>query len=148
MAKKLTLESVKLGDTLPPVQRKVDQETFWRYAVGSLDYNPVHSNPDWVKKAQVFGIPSTVGHGAMTMSLMATVICDWAYPVGGWLRSMETKFIQPVLPGDTLTFGGVVTEIHPGRGKGKNFIVVELTGDNQKGERIAVGSAEVILPSE
>jgi acyl dehydratase len=84
----------------------------------------------------------------MTMSLMATVICDWAYPVGGWLRSMETKFIQPVLPGDTLTFGGVVTEIHPGRGKGKNYIVVELTGDNQKGERIAVGSAEVILPSE
>lgn len=143
---KLTFESVKLGDTLPHVQRKVDQETFWRYAVGSLDYNPVHSNPDWVKEAKVFGIPSTVGHGAMTMSLLTTVVCNWAFPVGGWIKSLDSKFVQPVLPGDTLTFGGTVTEIHPGRGKNKNYVVVELTGDNQKGEKIAVGRAEVILP--
>jgi acyl dehydratase len=143
---KLTFESVKLGDALPQVQRKVDQETLWRYAVGSLDYNPVHSNPDWVKEAKVFGIPSTVGHGAMTMSLMTTVVCNWAFPVGGWLRTLDTKFVKPVLPGDTLTFGGEVTEIHPGRGKNKNYVVVELTGDNQKGEKIAVGHAEVMLP--
>jgi len=143
---KLTFESVKLGDVLPQVQRTVGQETFWRYAVGSLDYNPVHSNPDWVKEAKVFGIPSTVGHGAMTMSLLTTVVCNWAFPVGGWLQSLDTKFIKPVLPGDTLTFGGAVSEIHPGRGKNKNFVVVELTGDNQKGERFAVGRAEVILP--
>jgi acyl dehydratase len=143
---KLTFESVKLGDALPQVQRKVNQETFWHYAVGSLDYNPVHSNPDWVKEAKVFGIPSTVGHGAMTMSLMTTVVTNWAFPVGGWLQSLDTKFVKPVLPGDTLTFGGEVTEIHPGRGKNKNYVVVELTGDNQKGEKIAVGHAEVILP--
>ena len=147
MAKKLTFESVNLGDELPPVHRYYDQEIIWRYAVGSLDYNPVHSHPDWIKTAQVFGIPSTVGHGAMCMSLMATVITSWAYPVGGWLKSMETKFARPVLPGDTITFGGVVAEKHPGRGD-KNFVVVDLYADNQDGARVAVGKAEVILPSE
>ena len=147
MSKRLTFESVNLGDELPPVERHVDQEVIWQFAVGSLDYNPVHTNPDWIKTAQVFGIPSTVGHGAMTMSLMTTVVTSWAYPVGGWLKSLETKFIRPVLPGDTITFRGVVTEKHPGRGD-KNFVVVDLHADNQDGARFAVGTAEVILPNE
>ena len=145
VAQTLTFETVNLGDGLPVIKRHVDQEAIWKYAVASLDYNPVHCHPDWVKTAQVFGISSTVAHGMMTMSFMASVLTDWAYPVGGWVKSVESKFVRPVLPGDTITCGGVVSEKHPGRGD-NNFVVVDLYADNQDGARVAVGKAEVILP--
>jgi hypothetical protein len=38
---KLTFESVNPGDVLSSFIRSVSQETFWKYAVASFDYNPV-----------------------------------------------------------------------------------------------------------
>ncbi len=70
---KLTFDSVQVGDELPSLSRPVTQETFWKNAVASFDYNPVHCDPDWVATAQPFGIPHTVAHGMMTMSFMMSV---------------------------------------------------------------------------
>ncbi len=144
MAKKLTFESVNCGDVLPEVKQHVTQEVIWKHAVASLDYNPVHTYPEWCKTAQVFGLPLPVMHGNQTMSLMATVITNWAYPSGGRLRQMEVKLIKPVPVGSTCTYGGVVTEKHP-IGKGENFVVLDLWAANQEGEKVAVGMAQVTL---
>ncbi len=143
--KKVTFESVNCGDVLPEVRQHITQEVIWRHAVASLDYNPVHTNPEWCQTAQVFGLPVPVMHGNQTMSLMATVITNWAYASGGQLKQMEVKLIKPVPVGSTCTYGGVVTEKHP-IGKGKNFVVVELWAINQDGEKVAVGTAQVTLP--
>ena len=94
--KKLTFNSVEVADELPTVVRACTQEDIWRNAAGSLDFNPVHTDPEWVRTAQPFGIPQTVAHGMMTMSAMASVLSDWAYPVQGKIRSMNSKFIKPV----------------------------------------------------
>ena len=141
----LTFETVNLGDKIPTVTRHVDQEMIWKNAVASLDYNPVHTHPEWCKTAKVFGLESTVAHGMMTMTFMATALTDWAYPAGGTLRKMETKFIKPVVPGDVITAGGTITEKHviaPGR----NYVVLDIWAENQNGFRVAVGQTEVGLP--
>ena len=57
MVQKVTFNSVQVGDKLPMVARLITQEIIWKNAVGSLDYNPVHIDPEWVKTAQPFGIP-------------------------------------------------------------------------------------------
>jgi len=145
MADKLTFESVNCGDVLPEVKQHTTQEDMWRHAVASLDYNPVHTNPEWCKTAQVFGLPVTVMHGNQTMSLMATVITNWVTPVGGRLKRMEVKLIKPVPEGSTCTYGAVVTEKHP-IGKGEDFVVLDLWASNQDGEDVAVGAAQVALP--
>lgn len=117
--KKVTFESVNCGDILPEVKQHVDQETIWRHAVGSMDYNPVHNYPEWCKTAQVFGLPVPVMHGNQTVSLMCKVITDWAYPSGGHMKDMDTKLIKPVPVNSTCTFGATVTEKHPvGKGGG------------------------------
>ena len=100
---KLSFDSVKLGDTLPEITRSVDQEAIWLNAAASLDYNPVHTDPEWCARTSHLGRGSTVAHGMMTMSFMATVLSNWAYPVGGKVKSMESKFINPVPPGYVLT---------------------------------------------
>ena len=145
MTKKLTFDSVNCGDVLPEVREHISQEVIWQHAVASLDYNPVHTHPEWCKTAQVFGLPVPVMHGNQTMSLMATVIANWAYPSGGWLKKMEVKLIKPVPVDSVCTYGAAVAEKHF-VSKGQNFLTLDLWAVNQAGERVAVGTADVVLP--
>ncbi len=144
MAEKLTFESINNGDVLPHVKHTATQETLWHHAVATLDYNPVHVAPDWVKTAQPFGIPETVQHGLQTHALLGKVLTDWYTPVGGRMKSFSAKLVKPVPVGTTCTYGAVVTEIHP-RGKDP-FVRLDLYAENQDGQTIAVGWAEVIIP--
>jgi acyl dehydratase len=73
------------------------------------------------------------------------VVTNWCSSSGGFVSGLESKFIKPVRPGDTITCTGMVSEKHP-RQKGKSFVVIELSAENQRGETVAVGKARVILP--
>jgi 3-hydroxybutyryl-CoA dehydratase len=141
----VTFDSVELGTQLPEVVRKVDQKVITRNAVASLDYNPIHVNPPWAKEVNLLGKGTTIAHGMCTFSFMTTVVTDWCYSSGGFISRLESKFIEPVRPGDTITCKGVVTELHP-RQKGKSFVSIDLTAENQRGVKVAVGKAHAILP--
>jgi acyl dehydratase len=141
----IKFEKVELGTRLPDVVRNISQEIIERFAVASFDYNPIHIDPEWKRKMDLPGGKSTIAHGQMTMSFMASVLTDWATPAGGRVSKIYAKYIKPVLPGDVITSGGVVTEKHF-HGPGKNYVVVEIYAQNQNGEKVAVGEAEVILP--
>jgi acyl dehydratase len=143
--KELTFDSVEVGLELPPVSRAVTQETFWKNAVASFDYNPVHCDPDWVKTAQPFGITQTVGHGMMTMSFMLSVVSSWAYPSMLKITKMTSKFLMPTLAGWTVTCSGVVSEKHV-ISPGKNYVVVDLKAENQDETLLAVCRTEVTFP--
>jgi len=145
MTNKVTFEQVNLGDTLPEVTMHITQEDIWKHAVASLDYNPVHTHPEWCQTAQVFGLDVPVMHGNQTMSLMATALTNWAYPGGGFVKRMETKLIKPVPVGSTITCGATVTEKHTFGGD-RNFVTLDIWAQNQDGEKVGVGEAEVILP--
>jgi 3-hydroxybutyryl-CoA dehydratase len=142
---KLTFASVNPGDVLPPFTRSVSQETFWKYAVASFDYNPVHNDPEWVKTAQPFKIPYTVGHGMMTMSFMTSLVTTWALPSGLQVRKIVSKFTKPVELGWEIKCTGVVSEKHLIT-KGKNFVVVDVRAENQKGDLLALSAIEVVFP--
>jgi len=141
----LSFETIELGTRLPEVIRHIDQDVIDRYAVASFDYNPIHIDPEWKRQADLPGGESTIAHGQMTMSFMATVLTDSFYPVGGKIMKIDAKYIKPVLPGDVITSGGTVTEKHF-HGAGRDYVVIEIFAENQNKEKVAVGKAEVILP--
>ncbi len=141
----LTFASVQPGDILPPFVRAVDQNTFWKYAVASFDYNPVHNDPEWVKTAQPFKIPKTVGHGMMTMSFMTSVVTTWALPSMLLVRKVTSKFTRPVEPGWQVKCTGIVTEKHF-IASGRNFVVVEVKAENQDGVLLGISEIEVLFP--
>lgn len=142
---KVTFESVNTGDELPVFRRKVDQETFWKYAVASFDYNPVHCDPEWVKTAQPFKVPYTVGHGMMTMSFMTSVVSSWALPSMLKITDIESKFIRPVEQGWEITCSGVISEKHFIT-KGRNYVIIEVKAENQDGELLAISNIKVVFP--
>lgn len=141
----LTFEGVTLGTELPVVKRHVDHDVINRFAVASFDYNPIHIDPEWKAKANLPGGTSNIAHGQMTMAFMASAITDWAFGVGGWLTKLDAKYLKPVLPGDDISAGGVVSEKHY-HGPSRNYVVLDLFARNQDGELVAAGKAEVKLP--
>jgi 3-hydroxybutyryl-CoA dehydratase len=141
----VTFESVELDMELPEVVKYVDQKVITKNAVASLDYNPIHVDPAWAKKVNLLGKGTTIAHGMCTFSFMTSVITNWCYASGGFISRLESKFIKPVRPGDTITCKGVVAEKHP-RQKTKSFVVIELSAENQRGDKVAVAKANVILP--
>lgn len=142
---KLTFDEVNPGDVLPPFNRSVSQETFWKYAVASFDYNPVHNDPEWVRTAQPFKIPHTVGHGMMTMSFMTSVVTSWALPHQLLIEKITSKFTRPVELGWEVRCTGTISEKHYIT-KGKNFVVIEVKAENQKGDLLAISEMRVVFP--
>jgi 3-hydroxybutyryl-CoA dehydratase len=141
----LHFSDLQLGFRLPPVIQEVTQEVIDRNAAASLDYNPVHTDVEWCRRARVFGTEKTVGHGMFTMSLMASVISREWYSEGAWIERMDSKFTKPVEVGRTIRCEGTVIEVHP-RGPGRSFVVVKLNAFDGGGDTVAVGSAHVRIP--
>ena len=139
---KLSFEDISIGYQLPPFKKEVSQEIINKNAVASLDYNPVHTNPEWCEKYHVFGTTSTVAHGMMTMSFMTSVVTNWATPYGWYISAVESKFTKPVPPGTVLTCTGFVKDKHY-ISDNKNFIIIELKAFGQNNEVYAVGQAKV-----
>jgi len=143
---KVTFGSVEVGQELPAVTRRVTQESFWRYAAASLDYNPVHCDPEWVKAARPFGLPETVAHGMMTISFMLTVVSNWAYPSLLQIATIDTKLLWPVVAGSAVTCTGVISEKHP-ICPGRDHVMVDLQAVNHEGRILAVGRTKVVFPA-
>jgi len=145
MPEKVSFDKVELDYELPSITRHVTQELITKNACVSLDFNPIHVDPVWAKKVNLYGVGKTIAHGMMTMTFLGQLVTDWCYADGGKLKSMDVKLIWPVFPGDTITCKGKVVAKHP-RGEGQSFVDLEISAENQDGQKVAVGKAEVILP--
>jgi len=124
----------------PPLIQNYHQETIDRYALASLDMNPVHTNLEWAARAQVFGMPQTVGHGMMTMSSLASVVTrQWGVFTrhGAHVRYVEAKFTKPVKAGETVTASAKIKSKHH-HGPGKNWVRIGVEARDSSGEIVAV----------
>ncbi|MFY9412781.1 MAG: MaoC family dehydratase [Dethiobacteria bacterium] len=145
MSEKLEFDKIELGYELPSQSKHITQEKIDKNAEASLDFNPIHIDPEWCKKINLLGKGTTIAHGMMTLSFMGKIVTDWAYPGGGFLKSLEGKFLYPVRPGDDITNYAQVIEKHP-RSDRTSFVVLELWCENQDGVKVGVGEAAVTIP--
>lgn len=170
---KTKFEEIEVGQELPSIELEITQEDINRYAVASLDFNPVHTDPDWMKATKKFGeefftgiwdIEENVAHGNATISTMISLITNWIAEDGGFLASLDSTLTKPVLNGDTIKCTGKITEKHPVEDKraayegfaeeaesfneicGNSFVVVKIDAKNQNDETIGFAKAKVIPP--
>jgi phosphate acetyltransferase len=139
---------IEPGTELPPMELCYEQEAIDRYAVASLDMNPVHTNEDWAARAQVFGVPETVGHGMMTMSSLASVVSRAWGPVsanGGAIRFVKATFTKPVKVGETVVSRGFVKKKHYG-GAGRNWVTIKVEARDTAGDLIGLAEVGYNLP--
>lgn len=140
-----TFESLQVGDTIDGPAFAVSRESIRLFCDASLDYNPLHLDDDYMKgnfgKTNFGGV---IMHGMNNFGLISRMITDWAYPRDAVHRRLETRWLKPVRPGDTIRpFGILKAKQETAKSR---WITVEVEVRNQKDERIATGEATLEFP--
>jgi acyl dehydratase len=77
----------------------------------------------------------------LSMGFLGQLLTNWvtAQPSGGWVARLRVRFQAMVFPGDTLYCRGALRERQDERQR------LELWIDNQRGERVITGDAEIVV---
>ena len=141
-----TFEHLNAGDAIDGPQFAVSRESIRLFCDASLDYNPLHLDDDYMKGS--FGKTNFGGiimHGMNNFGLISRMITDWAYAAGAIHRRLETRWIKPVRPGDTIQPVGTVRSKQTTAKS--HWVLIDVTVCNQTGEKVASGEAMVEFPA-
>ncbi|MHA1804020.1 MAG: MaoC/PaaZ C-terminal domain-containing protein [Promethearchaeota archaeon] len=138
----LYFEDVSEGMEIPSVKRgPIDRRQLIDYASASGDYNKIHYDEAFAKKA---GLKGCIAHGMLTMSLVGTFITNWA--IGGSLKYFKVKFVGMTNENDIITVKGSV--VNKFKKENENLIEINVSSETHDGIKTIVGSAIISLPSK
>jgi 3-hydroxybutyryl-CoA dehydratase len=129
-----------VGELLPERRFLVDGAAMKVFSVLMADPNPIHFDPDFVRRLGLGEKP--VNQGTITMSYAITAVVEWAGGVER-LRRFTCRFRGSVFADDEITAGGEVTAVDVQAGETLATLDVWLA--RQTGERPVVGTAVVSL---
>jgi 3-hydroxybutyryl-CoA dehydratase len=134
---------IQKGDSLPQVEKLVDQTRIEQYANASGDFNPIHLDHEFAAETQFGG---TIAHGMMVAAMISEVMTG-AFGVQ-WNRTgkMKMRFRSPVKPGQTVSAQGSVQRVAPSGDF--NRIVCSVSVVTDEGEVAISGRAEVMVATE
>jgi 3-hydroxybutyryl-CoA dehydratase len=141
----ISFDQLKAGDDIEGPTFAVSRESIRLFCDASLDYNPLHLDDNYMKgdfgKTNFGGI---IMHGMNNFGLITRMLTDWALPAGAIHRRLETRWLKPVKPGDTIQPSGVIkSKQATARSR---WVVIDVMVRNQRGEQVAVGEAMVEFP--
>ena len=143
IAKKFAELSV--GDQLPAFTISETQETIDNAVlhIEGIDFNPrnIHNDPEFAGSGMFSG---TVNGGPVTMAYVCQMLEQW-FPARCFFEGGRLLFkaIEPIRPGDTVTFTGAITSKRIEQ-NGK-FVECHIEGSNQKGAVVGVADATMVL---
>lgn len=127
------------GEEIPRLLKEpIGKLQLLRYAGASLDDNLIHTD---VETARAMGLPDVIAHGMLSMGFLGQLLTDYAGP--GSVRRLRVRFGHMVHLGEGLTCRGVVQAAVPGLGGAA--VELKVWAENQAGERVTEGDAEVWL---
>jgi 3-hydroxybutyryl-CoA dehydratase len=141
-----TYDTIAIASRIEGPEFAVSRESIRAFCDGSLDYNPLHLDDGYMQgdfgKTNFGGV---IMHGMTNFGLIMRMLTDWAYPRGAIHRRLETRWLKPVRPGDTIRPTGTVKSKTTSAKAG--WVVIDVVVHNQRGEPVATGEALVEFPS-
>lgn len=132
------IEELKVGDSEMFV-KTISESDVYLFAGITGDFNPAHINEEYARES-VF--KTRIAHGMLTASLISTVLGTKLPGPGTIYLSQDTKFLKPVLIGDTIAAIVKIVDLN----KEKNKVKLETICINQKNETVLEGFALVKAP--
>lgn len=140
-----TFEKLEIGLGISGQPFTPTRETIREFCEASLDHNPLHLDDSYMQgsfgKTHFGGI---IMHGMTHFALMTKMLTDWLYPLGGIHRRLETRWLIPVKPGDTIRPSARLREKKTT--KHSRFVVMEIVMKNQRDEIVARGESMAEFP--
>lgn len=133
-----TIREIALGETAS-FTKTITETDVYLFAGIIGDLNPVHVNEEYAKQSR-FG--RRIVHGALTSSLVSTVLGTMLPGLGTILLETNQRFKRPVYFGDTITATVEAVE----KWEDKNIVVFKCTWTNQQGVVVTEGEAKVMPP--
>ena len=136
----LSAASLKPGQELPPLEKApVSKTQILRYAGASGDDNLIHTD---VETARERGLDGVIAHGMLSMGFLGHYL---TYLVGpGATRRLNVRFAAMVRLGDALTCRGTIGSVVR-QSDGSLLTTLEIWAENQRGERVTIGDAEIVI---
>ena len=131
------------GDSLPRVEKLVDQMRIEQYAGASGDFNPIHLDHEFASKTQFGG---TIAHGMMVAATISEIMTG-AFGEN-WVRTgkMKIRFRSPVKPGQRVTTQGSVQRVTLAGDSSRVICAVSVVKDD--GEVAISGRTEVTVAAD
>ena len=131
---------IKAGLEITGQPFTVTRETIADFALGSLDFNPLHFDDDYIK--QPFGktrFKGVIMHGMQNFAIITRTLTNWLLPKGGYHRRLETRWLTPVYLGDTITV--LATVQRKLETDNSRWVVFDVNVTNQEDVTVASGEA-------
>ncbi len=136
---KLSFDSVKVGDTLPPLTlAPINRTTLALFAGASGDHNAIHIDIDYARKA---GMTDVFAHGMLSMAYLGRLLTLWVDQ--RQLRQFGVRFTGITHLGHQITCTGRVVERFEAGGEQR--VKLEIQTSNQYGDSKILGDAVVAL---
>jgi acyl dehydratase len=129
----------KVGDELPPFARTTGFPNWNRYAAVNDEFVPIHMDDEAGREA---GYPTAFGMGNLQWAYLHNLVRDWLGDDGAIL-SLKCQFRAANTKGMTVTARGVVAAVRAEGGQ--RFADLEIWTEDDKGNKLAPGSATVQL---
>jgi len=138
-------DTLIIGDAIDGPHFAVSRESIRLFCDASLDYNPLHLDDEYMKgnfgKTNFGGV---IMHGMNNFGLISRMLTDWAHPLGAVHRRLETRWLKPVRPGETIRPTGVI-KAKQTTAKSR-WVLIDVAVENQDADKVAVGEAMVEFP--
>ena len=135
-------DEIEPGDEIGPLRKEPTRELVHAYtAVGGAPPTMGRFASD--EAAREEGLQGMIVPGNLSMAFLSQLLTDWA-GAQGRLRKLEVNFRRMVQPGDHLLCQGLVIDKEVVDGEGQ--VRIDVSIDNQRGEKPLVGTAVVVLP--
>ena len=140
-------DTLEIGHQITGEKFTPTRETIREFCDASLDHNPLHLDDNYMKnkfgKTDFGGI---IMHGMSNFSLMSKMLTDWLLPRGGVHRRLETRWLIPVKPGDTIQPTARLS--FKKQTKNTNWVGFEIQMRNQRGDLVARADAMAEFPNQ
>ena len=113
----------------------IDGKAIDAFADAIQSYNPIHMDGDWTRANTNY--PDRIAHGVMTTALMSKPLVQFCerFKIRTALLSTSSKYIRPVVAGDTITTVICLAEKIDDRKR----IRFEIESKNQHGDVVMIG---------
>ena len=141
----VAIEDVGVGTRLPPLVKRIEQRHIDLFESWSPWRDPANIHTDPVKAREgLGGFEEPIASGRMSVEYGLQALAMWfGREVAGHTGRVDLRFMVPVVAEDTLQVRGVVTYVRE-REDGTS-VNLEMWLENQKGQKVAAGTASVRL---
>jgi acyl dehydratase len=133
-------DDVHVGDSLPDLMKQPTTRQLVKYAGASGDYYEIHYDHHFAINSGLKD--GVIVHGLLTAGWLAQMMTDWL-PSPLALKKFGVSYRSMARPGDTITCKGTIVGKYDK--DGEHLVDCDLSAENQRGEKCAIGTATASL---